>query len=140
MAALTVSFFVSMPAAAEPQLADWDDFDELVAQQYGELSESAPCYPPAEIVFGISLPPLSFDSGAFAALTNATAPQTLAGVPAWRLRINEAIDRGDDILLKTDPIKWDGFMREIGKESFYNEVELPRLLQRGVIDNAILGY
>ncbi|MGI8602323.1 MAG: PKD domain-containing protein [Verrucomicrobiales bacterium] len=54
--------------------------------------------------------------------------------------LDAAIDRGDDILLKTDPIKWDRFMREIGKESFYNEVELPRLLERGVIDKAILGY
>jgi RHS repeat-associated protein len=54
--------------------------------------------------------------------------------------LDAAIDRGDDILLKTDPIKWDTFMREIGKESFYNEVELPRLLERGVINDTILGY
>lgn len=54
--------------------------------------------------------------------------------------LDDAIDRGDDILLKTDPIKWDMFMREIGKESFYNELELPRLLQRGVIDDVILDY
>ncbi len=54
--------------------------------------------------------------------------------------LDEAIGRGDDILLKTDPIKWDRFMRKVGKESFYNEVELPHLLQRGVIDKVILGY
>lgn len=54
--------------------------------------------------------------------------------------LDDAIDRGDDIILKTDPIKWDRFMRESGKESFYNEIELPRLLQRRVIDNATLDY
>ena len=54
--------------------------------------------------------------------------------------LDAAIDRGDDFLLKTDPVKWDNFMREIGKQSFYNEVELPRLLQRGVLDKAILNY
>jgi hypothetical protein len=54
--------------------------------------------------------------------------------------LDDAINRGDDIILKTDPIKWDQFMRGIGKESFYNEVELPHLLKRGVIDNVILDY
>jgi len=54
--------------------------------------------------------------------------------------LDEAIDRGDDILLKTNPFEWERFMREIGKRSFYNDVELPRLLERGVIDDAILGF
>ena len=48
-----------------------------------------------------------------------------------RLRFND---------LKTDPIKWDSFMREIGKESFYIDVELPRLMKRGVIDSVIIDY
>jgi hypothetical protein len=54
--------------------------------------------------------------------------------------LDEAIARGDDLILKTDPIMWDRFMREIGKESFYNELELPHLLRRGVIDDLILDY
>lgn len=52
--------------------------------------------------------------------------------------LDDAIDRGDELILKTDPIKWDRFMREIGKESFYNELELPQLLRRGVIDGSPL--
>lgn len=32
--------------------------------------------------------------------------------------LDDAIDRGDELILKTDPIKWDRFMREVGKESF----------------------
>jgi hypothetical protein len=54
--------------------------------------------------------------------------------------LDDAIDRGDAIILKTDPIGWDRFMREIGKESFYNEVELPRLMERGIINDVILDY
>lgn len=54
--------------------------------------------------------------------------------------LDDAINRGDDLILKTDPIEWDSFMRRIGKESFYNEVELPHLMKRGVIDNVILDY
>ncbi|NCC49581.1 MAG: RHS repeat-associated core domain-containing protein [Spartobacteria bacterium] len=54
--------------------------------------------------------------------------------------LDEAIDRGDDIILKTDPFEWERFMREIGKESFYNEVELPRLLEKGMIGDVILDY
>ncbi len=80
---------LALPAGAGTHLADWDDFDALVASEYDALSVSAPCYPPAGIRFGISYPPVSFDSAAFAALTNATPPRTLAGVPAWSLRIVE---------------------------------------------------
>lgn len=83
---------LALPAGAETYLADWDDFDTFVASEYGALSVSAPCYPPAEIQFGISHPPVSFDSAAFPALTNATPPRTLAGVPAWSLRIVETQD------------------------------------------------
>jgi len=54
--------------------------------------------------------------------------------------LDDAIEQGDDIILKTDPIEWDRFMRDIGKESFYNEVELPHLMKRGVIDDVILDY
>jgi len=54
--------------------------------------------------------------------------------------LNEAIDRGDEIHLMTDPIKWEKFMRDIGKSSFYNDVELPLLLERGALDRAIAKY
>ena len=81
--------FAILPAVAETVLANWNDFDACVASEYENLSASAPCYPPAEFRFGISHPPVSFDSAAFAALTNATPPRTLAGVPAWSLRIVE---------------------------------------------------
>jgi hypothetical protein len=54
--------------------------------------------------------------------------------------LNAAIDRGDEIQLVTDPIKWDCFMRDIGKSSFYNEVELPLLQKRGMIDQVVPNY
>lgn len=80
---------LALPAGAETHLADWDDFDTLVASEYGAITASAPCYPPAEVRFAISHPPVSFDSAAFADLTNATPPRTLAGVPAWTLSVIE---------------------------------------------------
>ncbi|MGI6494561.1 MAG: hypothetical protein ACOX5G_00435 [Kiritimatiellia bacterium] len=89
-AAGCLGWFSLAPAAgAGTHLSGWADFDALVAAEYGALSASAPCYPPGGIRFGISHPPVSFDPAAFAALTNASPPRTLAGVPAWPLRIVE---------------------------------------------------
>jgi hypothetical protein len=36
--------------------------------------------------------------------------------------------------------KWEGFMRAIGKASYYNEIELPILMERGVIQDVIEGF
>ena len=63
--------FAILPAGAETVLANWDDFDACVAAEYENLTPAAPCYPPAEIGFTVSLPPLSFDTAAFADLTHA---------------------------------------------------------------------
>ena len=86
------SAWLAFAVAAAPHLADWDDLDAFIAAGYDALALSAPLYPPAEIHFNIALPPLSFAPAAFAALTNAVAPQTLVGVPAWPLRIIETQD------------------------------------------------
>ena len=68
------------------------DLDALVAAEYDGFADIAPCYPPGDFRFGIAVPPLPFDAPAFAGLTNASAPQTLAGVPAWALRVVETQD------------------------------------------------
>ncbi len=54
--------------------------------------------------------------------------------------LDEAIDRGDEIILVTNPVKWEAFMREIGKRSFYNDIELPHLLERKVLDKVTTQY
>lgn len=75
-------------ASAETQLSDWDDFNTLVESRFEAHDEVACLYPPVESRFGVTFPICSFEPSAFPELTN-TPPQTLAGVPAWPLRVVE---------------------------------------------------
>lgn len=82
----------AMSAFGETPLSSWNDFDARVAAEYEALANDAPCYPPGDFHFGVAVPPLPFDASAFADMTNSSAPQTLAGVPAWMLVVQETQD------------------------------------------------
>ncbi len=87
-----LGLLAAIPASAQTALSSWSDLDALVAAEYDGFADIAPCYPPGDFRFGVAVPPLPFDAPAFAGLTNASAPQTLAGVPAWALRVVETQD------------------------------------------------
>jgi len=55
------------------------------------------------------------------------------------LWLNEAIQRGDNIWLVTDPVKHTQLMQQLGKSSYYLDLELPMLQQYSGI-NAIPKY
>ncbi len=83
-------FGLLLPVAAAPlHLAEWDDLDALIEAEYESLAIVARIFPPAEFRFGVSHPPVTFNSTAFAHLTNAVPPQTNAGVPTWPLYVLE---------------------------------------------------
>ncbi len=79
-------------ASSETHLSNWEDYNTLVESRYEALVETAFVYPPDECQFGAFLPACSFDPTAFPELTNTAPPQTLAGVPAWTLRVIETQD------------------------------------------------
>ncbi|MFO7534146.1 MAG: hypothetical protein R6X19_00420 [Kiritimatiellia bacterium] len=92
MAACLACLLAVTRAPAETHLSDWAAFDTFVESRYEALAETALVFPPDETArFGASLSFCSFDSAAFPELTN-TPPQTLAGVPAWTLRVIETQD------------------------------------------------
>lgn len=89
LAAGLLSLFVVSRASAETHLSNWEDYNTLVESRYETLDETAFVYPPDDGRFGASLPACSFDPAAFTELTNTASPQSLAGVPAWALRVVE---------------------------------------------------
>ncbi len=92
-AALVMGQLVLGSASAFPEyppLSDWEDFDTVVAESYGSLTNDAAVYPPTWFRFSFHTGFYLFDdSGDFASATNIWSSQPILGVPAWWVSVIE---------------------------------------------------
>lgn len=77
------------PLIAATQVNDWSDLEDLITLRYDQFSHLAPAYPPGTSNYGLSYTPVFFNTATFHTLTNAAAPRTILGVPAWSVKVCE---------------------------------------------------